>query len=48
MAQAEAAANFTMRVVREADLPQRLKGNNQQLLVGLLTAAERQTTYWNT
>ena len=41
--QAEATANFTIRVVREADLLWRLEGADQQLLVGILAATEHLT-----
>ena len=43
MARAEAAANFTMQVVREPDLLWRLEGTEQQLLVGILAATEHLT-----
>lgn len=42
-AQTEAAANFTIRVVREGDLLWRLEGSDQQLLVGILAATEHLT-----
>lgn len=43
MAQAEAEAGFTMRVLRETDLLWRLEGEEQQLLVGIMAATEHVT-----
>ena len=42
-AQAEAAAKYTIRVLRDADLLWRLEGTDQQLLVGILAATEHLT-----
>ena len=42
-AQAEAAAKYTIRVLREADLLWRLEGTEQQFLVGILASTEHLT-----
>ncbi len=43
MSQSEAEQNFTMKVLRDADVLWRLEGQEQQILVGILASTEHLT-----